>query len=111
MQFCQKSNYLKLNFFDHILKFNSVLSKGKNTDSELLTQVNFEHFHNIAINSENLLNFELYKKKSSTFIFWLMKCSLGVLWIVNFVTVNVESTFFEVNKDRQIPNHSWNESF
>ena len=110
MQFCQKSNYLKLNFFDHILKFNSVLSKGKNTDSELLTQVNFEHFHNIAINSENLLNFELCKKVIYSY-FLLMKCSLGVLWIVNFVTVNVESTFFEVNKDRQIPNHSWNESF
>ena len=78
MQFCQKSNYLKLNFFDHILKFNSVLSKGKNTDSELLTQVNFKHFHNIAINSENLLNFELYKKVIYSY-FLLLKCSLGVL--------------------------------
>ena len=52
----------KIKLFKVILKFYSVLSKGKNTDSELLTQVNFEHFHNIAINSENLLNFELYKK-------------------------------------------------
>ena len=91
MQFCQKSNYLKTKFFQSYSEIWFSVDQGKKYRFRIINAGKFWTFlHNIAINSEKLLNFERYKKNSSTFILLLMKCFLRVLWFVNFVTENVE---------------------